>query len=95
MPRCLHSYEDPFEVEHNVARTVTHKGIVSNRDEFRRAWRLIKAAGEGPNKHEDLLQDVNEVKGSPKAHTIEAEWHEMHGNHVFGINDEAILLPEA
>lgn len=93
--RYLCAIEDPFEVEHNVARTVTHNGIVSIRDEFRRAWRLIKAAGEGPNTHEDLLQDVNEVKGSPKAHTIEAEWHEMHGNHVFGINDEAILFPEA
>jgi terminal uridylyltransferase len=40
--RYLFAIEDPFELDHNVARTVTHNGIVSIRDEFRRAWRIIK-----------------------------------------------------
>ena len=35
--RYLFCIEDPFELNHNVARTVTHKGIVAIRDEFRRA----------------------------------------------------------
>ncbi|KAI0198060.1 hypothetical protein F4808DRAFT_436977 [Astrocystis sublimbata] len=55
--RYLFAIEDPFELDHNVARTVTHNGIVSIRDEFRRAWRLIKAAGNGATT-EDLLEDV-------------------------------------
>lgn len=40
--RYLFAIEDPFEVDHNVARTVNHGGIVNIRDEFRRAWRIIK-----------------------------------------------------
>lgn len=56
--RYLFAIEDPFELEHNVARTVTHNGIVSIRDEFRRAWRIIQAAG-NRLPHDDLLQDVN------------------------------------
>ncbi len=43
--RYLFAIEDPFELDHNVARTVTHAGIVNIRDEFRRAWRIIKNAG--------------------------------------------------
>ncbi|KAL2267551.1 hypothetical protein VTJ83DRAFT_4828 [Remersonia thermophila] len=42
--RYLFAIEDPFELDHNVARTVTHAGIVSIRDEFRRAWRIIRNA---------------------------------------------------
>jgi DNA polymerase sigma len=45
--RYLFAIEDPFELDHNVARTVTHTGIVNIRDEFRRAWRIIKNAGRG------------------------------------------------
>ncbi|KAH6631708.1 hypothetical protein F5144DRAFT_229543 [Chaetomium tenue] len=45
--RYLFAIEDPFELDHNVARTVTHVGIVNIRDEFRRAWRIIKGAGRG------------------------------------------------
>ncbi|KAF7542779.1 hypothetical protein G7Z17_g11289 [Cylindrodendrum hubeiense] len=59
--RYLFAIEDPFELDHNVARTVTHNGIVSVRDEFRRAWRIIKAAGNG-SPSEDLLRDVNDVE---------------------------------
>ncbi|KAI2614391.1 uncharacterized protein GGS25DRAFT_517239 [Hypoxylon fragiforme] len=56
--RYLFAIEDPFELEHNVARTVTHNGIVSIRDEFRRAWRIIRQAGKTGQVAEDLLQDV-------------------------------------
>lgn len=56
--RYLLAIEDPFELDHNVARTVTHNGIVSIRDEFRRAWRIIQGAGFG-RKDEDLLQPVD------------------------------------
>lgn len=45
--RYLFAIEDPFEIDHNVARTVTHNGIVSIRNEFRRAWRIIQNAGHG------------------------------------------------
>ncbi|KAK5998131.1 Terminal uridylyltransferase cid1 [Cladobotryum mycophilum] len=58
--RYLFAIEDPFELDHNVARTVTHNGIVSIRDEFRRAWRIIRATGNG-NVSENLLQDVDGI----------------------------------
>jgi hypothetical protein len=56
--RYLFAIEDPFELDHNVARTVTHNGIVSIRDEFRRAWRLIKNIGR-PGQNEELLDLAN------------------------------------
>ena len=47
--RYLLALEDPFEINHNVGRTVGHNGIVAIRDEFRRAWDIIdsiqRAAG--------------------------------------------------
>ncbi|KAI1625423.1 poly(A) polymerase [Exophiala viscosa] len=45
--RYLLSIEDPFEVEHNVGRTVGHHGLVSIRDEFRRAWSILEKVGNG------------------------------------------------
>ena len=39
--RYLFAIEDPFEIEHNIARTVGHNGVVAIRDEFRRAWEII------------------------------------------------------
>jgi len=45
--RYLFCVEDPFELSHNVARTVTHKGIVAIRDEFRRARRILIEVGRG------------------------------------------------
>ena len=45
--RYLFCIEDPFELNHNVARTVTHSGIVAIRDEFRRARRIALAVGKG------------------------------------------------
>lgn len=59
--RYLFAIEDPFELNHNVARTVTHNGIVSIRDEFRRAWRIIRSAGNGSSQ-EELLRDVNDAE---------------------------------
>lgn len=44
--RYLLAIEDPFETDHNVARTVVHAGIVAIRDEFRRAHRLISSGSE-------------------------------------------------
>ena len=43
--RYLIAIEDPFELEHNVGRTVVHHGIVAIRDELRRAWRIIQTLG--------------------------------------------------
>lgn len=40
--RYLLCIEDPFEIEHNIARTVGHHGIVAIRDEFRRAVRILE-----------------------------------------------------
>ncbi|KAG9241165.1 caffeine-induced death protein-like protein [Calycina marina] len=58
--RYLFAIEDPFELDHNVARTVTHDGIVSIRDEFRRAWRIILNTGRidvnGFKQEETLLE---------------------------------------
>jgi terminal uridylyltransferase len=45
--RYLFCIEDPFEQSHNVARTVTHNGIVAIRDEFRRAQRILRAVSDG------------------------------------------------
>ena len=83
--RYLFAVEDPFELEHNVARTVTHNGIVSIRDEFRRVWRLIKAAGVG-DVSEDLLQDVNEEKKVDE-NSLGNLMHEIHGPIIFDDDD--------
>lgn len=53
--RYLFAIEDPFEIEHNIARTVVHNGIVAIRDEFRRAHRLIENMGILPGKREEEL----------------------------------------
>lgn len=46
--RYLFAIEDPFEIDHNIARTVVHNGIVAIRDEFRRAHTIIQNAGVFP-----------------------------------------------
>ena len=43
--RYLLAIEDPFEVEHNVGRTVGHNGLVAIRDEFRKANALLEMLG--------------------------------------------------
>ncbi|KAM0805999.1 hypothetical protein BDR22DRAFT_194677 [Usnea florida] len=59
--RYLFAIEDPFEINHNIARTVVHNGIVAIRDEFRRAHLLIQNAGVIPGKgHEDLFAEAEE-----------------------------------
>lgn len=58
--RYLFCIEDPFELNHNVARTVTHNGIVAIRDEFRRAYRILLSVAQnrqmGVGQH-SLAQD--------------------------------------
>lgn len=75
--RFLFAIEDPFELDHNVARTVTHNGIVSIRDEFRRAWRIIKNAGKG-QQNEDLLEDASQEKKTDQSSFLEL-LDEVHG----------------
>ncbi|KAI4283367.1 MAG: hypothetical protein L6R38_002217 [Xanthoria sp. 2 TBL-2021] len=55
--RYLFAIEDPFEINHNIARTVVHNGIVAIRDEFRRANKLIHEAGNG-RITEDLFEEA-------------------------------------
>jgi terminal uridylyltransferase len=69
--RYLFAIEDPFELSHNVARTVTHNGIVSIRDEFRRAWRILRNIDKPEQRDGRLLDPVtapgaggSDVKGS-------------------------------
>ena len=86
--RYLFAIEDPFELEHNVARTVTHAGIVSIRDEFRRAWRIIRnagRAGHGPQQQqqqqqqEDLLEDVVTAEEARERDEFAELLEELHG----------------
>jgi terminal uridylyltransferase len=56
--RYLFAIEDPFELTHNVARTVTHNGIVSIRDEFRRAWRILRNIDKPEQRDGGLLDAV-------------------------------------
>lgn len=43
--RYLLAIEDPFEVEHNIGRTVGHNGLVAIRDEFRKANAILEKLG--------------------------------------------------
>jgi terminal uridylyltransferase len=63
--RYLFAIEDPFELDHNVARTVTHRGIVAIRDEFRRAWRILGAVGKGMQPDGGIFDEVVEDLPSP------------------------------
>ncbi len=56
--RYLFAIEDPFELNHNVARTVTHNGICAMRDELRRAWRIIRSIGTEQKNHEGGILDA-------------------------------------
>jgi terminal uridylyltransferase len=64
--RYLFAIEDPFELDHNVARTVTHRGIVAIRDEFRRAWRILGAIGKGMEPQGGIFDEVIEETPPPK-----------------------------
>lgn len=83
--RYLFAIEDPFETDHNVARTVTHNGIVAIRDEFRRAWRIIKGMMSGES-GEDLLQDASKAQEDERA-SIRQLMDEIHGNIIFDDDD--------
>nr|POE94232.1 terminal uridylyltransferase cid1 [Quercus suber] len=66
--RYLFCIEDPFELSHNVSRTVTHHGIVAIRDEFRRAKRILMSVGNGmPSPEGGLMDALNEVDGQNTA----------------------------
>lgn len=84
--RYLFAIEDPFEIDHNVARTVTHNGIVSIRDEFRRAWRLIKFAKDG-RMDEDLLKEISQGKPHD-AKAFPDLLREIHGPVPFDDDDD-------
>lgn len=72
--RYLFAIEDPFELDHNVARTVTHRGIVAIRDEFRRAWRILAAVGKGMEAEGGIFDEVVEdVPTQPKEETQKEE----------------------
>ncbi|KAI1382371.1 hypothetical protein F4677DRAFT_401776 [Hypoxylon crocopeplum] len=77
--RFLFAIEDPFELEHNVARTVTHNGIVSIRDEFRRAWRIIRQAGKTGHAVEDLLEDIKVENEKVEKQQFADLLEEIHG----------------
>ncbi|KXX80266.1 Poly(A) RNA polymerase protein cid1 [Madurella mycetomatis] len=79
--RYLFAIEDPFEIDHNVARTVTHTGIVNIRDEFRRAWRIIRNAGKGGSggRQEDLLEDVAAAEEAREKEQFAQLLDELHG----------------
>jgi DNA polymerase sigma len=74
--RYLFAIEDPFEHDHNVARTVTHLGIVAIRDEFRRAWRIIKSAG--ITEEGGLLDEVENKESNPEEEFTEL-LRQIHG----------------
>lgn len=59
--RYLFAIEDPFELDHNVARTVTHKGICAIRDEFRRAWTILRQIGTGEQPLGGLFDEIPEA----------------------------------
>lgn len=63
--RYLFAIEDPFELDHNVARPVTHHGIVTIRDEFRRAWRILQSIGHSRPPEGGLFDAIEEVTTKP------------------------------
>ncbi|KAI4864785.1 hypothetical protein F4820DRAFT_324900 [Hypoxylon rubiginosum] len=81
--RFLFAIEDPFEHEHNVARTVTHNGIVSIRDEFRRGWRIIRYAGKAGQAAEDLLEDAKVENEKLDKKEFDGLLEEIHGPDIF------------
>lgn len=71
--RYLFAIEDPFELDHNVARTVTHDGIVAIRDELRRAGRILSAVGRGQTPEGGLFDEVVEQAPPATPNKTEAE----------------------
>ncbi|CAG8951744.1 hypothetical protein HYFRA_00005546 [Hymenoscyphus fraxineus] len=75
--RYLFAIEDPFELDHNVARTVTHNGICAIREEFRRAWRIIKNLQKREQLSGGLLDEIDE--NAPVEGTWMELMHKLHG----------------
>ena len=69
--RYLFCIEDPFELNHNVARTVTHNGIVAIRDEFRRAYRILNSVA--LNNQMDVGQHIRSQDGDLFDKLVEAD----------------------
>jgi terminal uridylyltransferase len=90
--RYLLAIEDPFELDHNVARTVTHQGIVAIRGEFRRAWNLIRsssrpASGQDPGVSplhvlEKLVEDVTIASAAKEKADFAALLEDIHGSQI-------------
>jgi terminal uridylyltransferase len=83
--RYLFAIEDPFELDHNVARTVTHEGIVAIRDELRRAGRILGAVGRGQAPEGGLFDEVVEQAPPVTPNKTEAE-----SETVVPVADEAV-----
>jgi terminal uridylyltransferase len=84
--RYLFAIEDPFELDHNVARTVTHNGIVAIRDEFRRAWRIIRTStgkGGAGGRVEDIMEDVAVADAEREKAVFAEVLDELHGKGIF------------
>lgn len=72
--RYLFAIEDPFELDHNVARTVTHTGIVAIRDELRRAWRIIQSVN-----HSGQVRDSRGLLDMPNRKESDSQVHAANG----------------
>ncbi|EDO01734.1 hypothetical protein SS1G_04209 [Sclerotinia sclerotiorum 1980 UF-70] len=81
--RYLLAIEDPFEIEHNIARTVTHNGIVSIRDEFRRAWGIIRTLGTRFQSKDGLLDPIPDPSDSQAE--LEILLNSIHGRKNNGV----------
>lgn len=90
--RYLFAIEDPFEIDHNVARTVTHDGIIAIRDELRRAWQIIKKLGTPRESAEELLDAV--VKQDSSKSGLQELMDLLHGKVGDGATTETGNLPE-
>ncbi|KAF2473404.1 PAP/OAS1 substrate-binding domain-containing protein [Lindgomyces ingoldianus] len=88
--RYLFAIEDPFELDHNVARTVTHNGIVAIRDEFRRAWRILSMVGKDMEPEGGLFDEVVEKipPPSPDPKIMEQKVENMDNVAIYTNGDE-------
>ena len=94
--RYLFAIEDPFEHEHNIARTVVHHGIVAIRDEFRRAYAIIQHVGQG-GVADDLFaeaperKDLQRKRDSPKRAGADKETQQSVQKPAIASNTDAQL----
>lgn len=89
--RYLLAIEDPFEITHNVGRTVTHEGICGIRDEFRRALQIIRdekvhynVLGEG---EERVLGEVSQMLIEERKEGVYGDWKREHQDEGYGIEE--------